>query len=132
MSGGRLALQVARGEGSNLLLHCCEVGLVLKQECLSIADCKVGHSSSRPGVVDVGVSKCSLFLVQGLHGVSEECAEVGPGVLFFGHCIPSVDLQGELGEQLRVVNTFQNSRVHVAGILGIAEFLIYLFNRYLE
>ena len=96
---------------------------MLKEECLIIADCKVGYSSSRTGVVDAGVSKCSLFVVQGLHGVGEECAEVGPGVLDFRHCIPSADLQGELGEQLYVVDAFQNSLVHVEGILGIAEFL---------
>ena len=69
------------------------------------------------------MSKCCFFVVKGLHGVGKECAEVGPGVLFFWHCIPSADLQGELGEQLHVVNAFQNCPVHVEGIFGIAEFL---------
>ena len=45
-----------------------------------IADCKVGYISSCIGVVDAGVGKGSLFVVEGLHSISEECAEVGPGV----------------------------------------------------
>ena len=44
-------------------------------------------------------------------------------MLVFGHCISSADLQGELGEQLHVVNAFQNCPVHIEGILGITEFL---------
>ena len=39
------------------------------------------------------------------------------------HCIPNANLQGELGEQLHVVNAFQNFPVHIEGILGITEFL---------
>ena len=87
MSGGRLVLQVACGEGRNLLLQCREVGLVLKQECLIIAVVmgKVGHSSSCTGVVDAGISKCCFFIVKGLHGAGEECAEVGQGVPYFRH-----------------------------------------------
>ena len=125
MSGGRLVLRVSRSEGRNLLLQRSKVGLVLKQECLIIAVGmgKAGHSSSCTGVVDAGMSKCCFFVVKGMHGVGEECTEVGPGVLDFRHCIPSANLQGELGEQLHVVDAFQNSRVHVESILGIAEFL---------
>ena len=61
--------------------------------------------------------------MQGLHGVGEERAEVWPGVLVARHDIPSVNLQGELGEQLHVVNAFQNCRLHIEGVLGITEFL---------
>ena len=102
-------LRVARGEGHNLLLQCCEVGLVLKQEWLTIAVgmSKIGHSSSCTGVVDADMSKCCFFVVKSLHGVGKECAEVGPGVLGFRHCIPSADLQGELGEQLRPITAAQ-------------------------
>ena len=85
--------------------------------------CKVGYIGSRTGIVDASVSKCSFLVVQGLHSFGEELAEGRLGVLVFGHGIPSANLQGELGEQLHVVNAFQNCRVHIEVILGIAEFL---------
>ena len=90
---GGLVFQSARSEGSNLLLQGREVGLVLKEECLMIAVGmgKIGHSSCT-GVVDASVGEGSFFIVEGLHSVGEKGGEVGPGVLFFGHCIPSADL----------------------------------------
>ena len=105
-------MHIACGEDRHLLLQCCKVGLVLKQECLAagVGVGKIGHISSRTGMVDTGVSKCCFLVVQGLHSVGKERAEVRPGVLVARHCIPSVDLQGELGE-------------HIEGILGITEFL---------
>ena len=109
MSGGRTMLLFC-GEGRHLMLQCCKVGLVFEQEGLavSVGVGKIGYIGSRTGIVDAGVSKCGFLIVQGLHGVGEERAEVRPGVLVVRLCIPSVNLQGELGEQLHVVNTFQN------------------------
>ena len=69
---------------------------------------KIRYIGSRTGIVDAGVSKCSFLIVQGLYGVCEERAEVGPGVLANGLCIPSANLQGELWEKLHVANAFQN------------------------
>ena len=91
------------------------------QECLAVGvgvD-KIGHIESGDGIVDAGVSKCCLLVVKGLHGVGKERAEVRPGALVARHCVPSANLQGELGEQLHVVNAFQDCRVHVEGMLGI-------------
>ena len=83
MSLGRMELQVVCGEGHQLMLHCSKVGLVFKEKglafCVGLG--KVGYISSRTGVVDADVSKCSLFIVQGLHSVGKERAEVRPGVL---------------------------------------------------
>ena len=83
---------------------------------------KVGYISSRTGVVDADVSRSSFLVVQGLHGVGEECAEVRPGVLANMLLVPNANLQGELWEQLHVVNASQNCRVHIEGKLGITEF----------
>ena len=43
-------------------------------------------------------------------------------MLVVRHGIPSANLQGELGEQLNVVNAFQNFYLHIEGKLGITEF----------
>ena len=43
-----------------------------------------------------GVSKSSFLIVQGLHGVGEERAEVRPGVLTNRLLVPGANLQGEL------------------------------------
>ena len=83
---------------------------------------KAGYISSRTKVVDAGVSKCSLFIVQGLHSVGKERAKVWPGVFDGRLFVPRVNLQGELWEQLHVVNAGENCRVHVEGKLGIALF----------
>ena len=83
---------------------------------------KIGYISSRTWIVDADVSKGSFLVVQSLHGISEERAEVRPGVLGVRLCIQSANLQGELGEQLCVMNAFQNCRVHIEGKLGITEF----------
>ena len=111
-------------EGRHLLLQCCKVGLVVEQESLAVdvGVGKIGYIGSRTEIVDASVSKCSFLVVQGLHGVGEERAEVRPGVLVVRFCIPSASLQGELGGQLYVVNAFQNCRVHIEGKLGITEF----------
>ena len=90
---------------------------------------KIGYIVSRTGIVNAGVGKSGFLVVQGLLGVGEEPAEVRQGVLVVRLCIPSANLQGELGEQLHVVNAFQNCRVHVEGKLGITEFLIQSFWR---
>ena len=76
MSGGRTVLQVACGEGRNLLLQCCKVGLVLKQEYLaiSVGVGKIGHIGSGTGMVDTGVGKCCFLIVKGLHSVGKERA----------------------------------------------------------
>ena len=75
-------------------------------------------SKPEPVYVDDGVSKSSFLVVQGLHGVSEERAEVRPGVLT-DRLLLSANLQGELWDQLHVVNASQNCRVHVEGKPGI-------------
>ena len=122
-------LQVVCDEGRHLLLHCCKVGLVFKKEGLAVSMGvgKISYISSRTGIVDADVSKCSFLVVQGLHSVGEVGAVVRPGVLAVRLCIPSGSLQGELWEQLHVVNTFQNFRVHIEGKLGIMEFFMQLF-----
>ena len=74
---------------------------------------KVGYIGFGTGGVDAGVSKSSFLVVQGLHGVDEERAEVRPGVLANRLFLPSVNLQGELWEQLHAVNASQNCRVHI-------------------
>ena len=112
------------GEARHLVLQCCKVGLVFEQEGLTagVGVGKIGYIGFRTGIVDAGMSKCSFLVVQGLHGVGGEYAEVRPGVLVVRLCIPSANLQGELGEQLHVVNAFQNCRVHIESKLGITEF----------
>ena len=72
-SGGRLVLRVARSEGRNLLLQGYKVGLVLKQECLTITVGmgKIGPGGSCTGVLDAGMSKYCFFLVKGIHGVGK-------------------------------------------------------------
>ena len=94
MSVGRTELQVLCGEGRHLLLQCCKVGLVFKKEDLavSVGMCMVRYIGARTGIVDAVLSKCSFLVVQGLHGVGEERAEVGPGVLTNGICVPSANL----------------------------------------
>ena len=121
ISLGRTELQAVCGEGRHLLLHCCKVGLVFKKEGLAFSmDLgKVGYIGSRAGVVDAGVSKSSFHVVQGLHSVGEERAEVRPGVLAVRRFVPSANLQGELWEQLYVVNASQNRRVHIESKLAI-------------
>ena len=79
----------------------------------------IGYIGSRTGIMDASVSKSSFLIVQGLHGAGEECAEVGPGVLSNGLRVSSANLQGELWEQLHVVNTFQNCCVNVEDKPGI-------------
>ena len=110
MSGGKTVLQVACGEGCYLLLQCCKVSLVFKKEGLAVGVdvgvSKIGYIGSRTGIVDAGVSKCTFLVVQGLHGIGEKRAKVRPGVLSVRLCIPSTNLQGELGEQLHVMNAF--------------------------
>ena len=121
MSLGRTELQVVYGEDRHLLLHCCKVGLVFKEEDLAfrVGLGKVGYISSRT-VVDTSVSKCSFLVVQDLYSAGEERAEVRPGVLDGRLFVPSANLQGELWEQLYVVNASENCRVHLEGKLGIA------------
>ena len=80
---------------------------------------KVGYIGSGTGFVDVGVSKSSFFIVQGLHGVGEERAEVRPDVLVNRLLVPSVNLQGGLWEKLHVVLASQNCRVYIEGKPGI-------------
>ena len=58
--------------------------------------------------------------MQGLHSIGDERAEVRPGVLTVGLLVPSANLQGELWEQLHVVNASQNCGVHIEGKLDIA------------
>ena len=122
MSLGRTELEVVCSEGHHLLLHCRKVGVVFKEEGLafSVGLGKVGYISSRTRVVDAGVSKCRYLVVQGLHSVGEERAELRPGVLNGRLFVPSANLQGELWEQLHMVNTSENCHVHVEGKLGIA------------
>ena len=78
MSLSRTELQVVCGEGRHLLLHCRNVGLVFKEEglafCVGLG--KVGYISSRTRAVDAGASKCSFLVLQELHSVDEERAEV--------------------------------------------------------
>ena len=81
---------------------------------------KVGDISFRTGVVNAGMSKCIFLVVQGLHGVDEESAEVRQGVLAVRLFVPNANLQGELREQLHVVKASENRRVHIIGKLGIA------------
>ena len=97
---------------------------MFKKEGLAVGVCvgKIGYIGSRTEIVSAGVSKYSFLVMQGLHGVGEEHAEVRPGVLVARHCILSANLQGELGEQLHVVNAIQNCRVHIEGKLGSTEF----------
>ena len=106
MSLGRTEWQVVCSEDQHLLLYCRKVGLVFKKGGLAfgVGLGKVGYIGSRTGIVDAGVSKSSFLVVQGLHGVGEERAKVRPGVLAVRLCIPSATLQGELWEQLHVVN----------------------------
>lgn len=122
ISLGRPELQVVCFEGRHLLLHCCKVGLMFKKEGLAFGggQGKVGYISSRTGVVDADVSRSSFLVVQGLHSIGEEHAEVRPGVLAVRPFVPSVNLQGELWEQLHVVNAREDRRVHIEGKLGIA------------
>ena len=121
ISLGRVELQVVCSEGCHLLLHCCKVGLVFKEEGLAfgVGLGKVGYIDSRTGVVNAGVSKSSFLVVKGLHGVNEERAEVRPGVLANRLLVPTANLEGGLWEQLRVVNASQNLCVHIEGKLGI-------------
>ena len=49
----------------------------------------------------------------------EECAEVWSGVFNGRLFVPSANLQGELWEQLHVVNASENRGVHVEGKPGI-------------
>ena len=90
----------------HLLLYCCKVCLVFKKEGLAFGVClgKVGYIASGTGGVDAGVSKRSFLVVQDLHGVGEERAEVRPCVLANRLLVPSENLEGELWEQLHVVN----------------------------
>ena len=123
MSLGRTELQVVCSEGRHLLLHCRKVGLVFKEEglafCVGLG--KASYISSKTRVVDAGVGKGGVFIVQGLHSVGEESAEVWPGVFNGRLFIPSANLQGELWKQLHVVNVAsENRQVHVKGKLGIA------------
>ena len=80
------------GVGRHLMLQCCKVGLVLKQECLvvgvGVGVGKIGYIGSQTGIVDAGVCKCSFFVVRGLHSFGEKLAAGRPGVLVFGHGIP--------------------------------------------
>ena len=117
MSLGRTEWQVVCGEGRHLLLDCYQVRLVFKKEALAfgVGLDKVGYIGSETGVVNAGVSKSGFLVVQGLHGVGEECAEVRPGVLANMLLVPNANLQGELWEQLHVVNASQKYRVHVEG-----------------
>ena len=91
MSRGRTELQVVCGEGCHLLLQCCKVGLVIKKEGLAVGVGvgKIGDICSRTGIVDAGVNKCLFLVVQGLHGVDEQCTEVGPDVLTNRLPVPS-------------------------------------------
>ena len=65
---------------------------------------KAGNISSRTSVVDTGMSESCFFIVQGLHGLSEEGAKDGPGVVFFRFGVLSANLQGELRQKLHVMN----------------------------
>ena len=80
--------------------------LVKKKESLafSVGLRKAGNISSRTSVVDTGMSESCFFIVQGLHGLSEEGTKVGPGVFFFRFGVPSADLQGGLWEKLHMLN----------------------------
>ena len=122
ISLGRTEWQVVGGEGRHMLLYCCKVSLVYKKEGLAfgVGLGKVGYIESGTEGMDANVSKSSFLIVQGLHGVGEERAEVRPGVLANRLLVSSVNLQeGELWEQLHVVNASQNCHVHVQGKPGI-------------
>ena len=119
------------GEGRHLLLQGCEVGLMVEQEGLAVGvgvD-KIGFIGSRTGIVDAGVSKCSFLVVQDLHDVSEDRAEVRPGVLVVRLCIPSANLQSELREQLYVVNAFRIAACILKANLVSWSFLMQSFWR---
>ena len=59
--------------------------LVFKKEGLAfgVGLGKVGYIGAGTGVVDAGVSKSTFLIVQGLHGVGEEGAEVIIFYIFF-------------------------------------------------
>ena len=59
------------------------------------------------------MSKSCFFIVQGLHGLSEEVTEDGLRVFTFRFGIPSVDLESELQKEFHVMHTCQGRRVYV-------------------
>ena len=61
---------------------------------------KVCDISTRTGVVNAGMSKSCFFIMQCIHGLSEEVTEDGPRVFNFRFDMPSVDLESELRKEL--------------------------------
>ena len=91
------------------------MGLLFEEKVLAfyVGLSKIGHFGGGGGFVDTDRGKNCYFIVQGLHGLSEEIAEDRSSVFNSQLGIPSSNLEGELGREFHMINTDKNYGITV-------------------